>query len=280
MPNSASQRTRIKPRAAERERWGNMNNETNLYPAGHIRYSFEMYDAYEQAISCNLVHPAVREIILEKVNPSDIFSPEWQMTIHFGPIHSIEDVDETGDAIKDELFDMLSFTLNTRIAGIRLTGHGLTPRSGEGGIAHLLLPPLRCNASAKVGCFPLSEDSVKQVQNTLSRTSDPRYKALIGLFRHAISTDEPIVQFLILYLILYDTYRNQHKVDKQILSHAPTTPQSVSPHDGKTETIYTRLRNELTHRTAGSPETTRKEIMNNLDSFRTIVHRIIESSAP
>jgi len=247
MPNSASQRTRIKPRAAERERWGNMNNETNLYPAGHIRYSFEMYAAYEQAISCNLVHPAVREIILEKVNPSDIFSPEWQMTIHFGPIHSIEDVDETGDAIKDELFDMLSFTLNT---------------------------------SAKVGCFPLSEDSVKQVQNTLSRTSDPRYKALIGLFRHAISTDEPIVQFLILYLILYDTYRNQHKVDKQILSHAPTTPQSVSPHDGKTETIYTRLRNELTHRTAGSPETTRKEIMNNLDSFRTIVHRIIESSAP
>jgi hypothetical protein len=214
------------------------------------------------------------------VHPSDILSPEWQMTIHFGPVHSIEDVDKAGDTIKDEIFDMLSFTLNTRITRIRLTGHGLTPRPGEGGIAHLLLPALRCNASAKVACFPLSKDSVEKVQNTLSKNWDPRYKALVSLFRYAISTDEPIVQFLILYLILYDTYKNQHKVDKQILSHAPATPQSISPHDGKAETIYTRLRNELAHRTNAIPETMRKEIMNNLDSFRTIVHNIIESSAP
>lgn len=251
----------------------------NLYPAGYIKYTFKMYVAYDRAISCSLVHSDVRELVLEKANPSDEFDPEWRMTIHFGPIHSIEEIDETGNAIKDDVFDMLSFTLNTKIAGIRLTGHGLTPRSGEDGIAHLLFPPFECNASATVGCFRLSDSSVREVQNALSRVSSSRHKALISLFRHAIGTDEPIVQFLILYLILYDTYKNQPEIDKQILSHEPATPQSIRPHDGKSETIYTRLRNEITHRADVGPEITRTEIMNNLDRFRTIVHRILESTA-
>lgn len=255
-----------------------MSNETNLYPSGYIRYSFEMYAAYDQAISCNLVQPQVREIVLEKLKPSDMFNPEWQMTIHFGPMHSIDDVDKIGDVIKDEIFDMIAFTLNTRITGIRLIGHGLTPKSGEGGIAHLLLPQIRCNASAKIDCFPLSVGSVMEIQNTFARNSDPQYKALIGLYRHAITTDEPTVQFLILYLILYDTYKNQGEVDKHIISQEPSTPQSISPYSGKTETIYSRLRNEITHRTTPGPEATRNEIMNCMDSFRDIVHRIIESS--
>jgi hypothetical protein len=238
-----------------------------------------MYAVCDQAISCYFVHSDVREIILEKVYPSDIYSTEWQITFHFGPVRSIEDVDEIGDAIKNEIFDMIAFTLNTKITQIRLIGHGLTPRSGEGGIAHLLAPAFKCNASAKVECFPLSDELVKEVQDKLSRTLAPRYKALIGLFRQAISTEEPIVQFLILYLILYDTFKTQSKVDKKILSHAPNTLQSVSPFNGKDETIYTRLRNEITHRPATSPEITRKEIMDNLDSFRTIVRGIIKSIA-
>ncbi len=256
-----------------------MSNEINLYPTGYIEYAFKMHAAHDRAISCDFVHSDVRELVLEKVNPSDEFDPEWWMTIHFGPIHSIEEVDEIGNAIKDDIFDMLSFTLNTKISGIRLTGHGLTPRSGEGGIAHLLSPPFECNASGKVGCFRLSDNSVQDVQNALSRVYSSRHKALISLFRYAIGTDEPVVQFLILYLILYDTYKNQREIDKQILSHEPATPQSISPHDGKPETIYTRLRNEITHRTNVGPEITKTKIMDNLDRFRTIVHRILESTA-
>ena len=257
-----------------------MNNETNLYPAGYVRYSFQMYASYEQAISCNLAHhPNVREIIFEKVYPANIYSPEWQMTINFGRIHSIEDVDKAGEAIKDELFDILSFTLDTRITGIKLADHGLTPRSGEGGIADLLIPMMQCNASAKVGCFPLSEVSVKEVQNTFLRTSDPQHKKFIELFRYAIGADESIVQFLIYYLILYEICNNQHGVDEKILSFEPDTPQTLSPKNQKDyETVYTRLRNELTHRTTANRETTRMEIMNCLDSFRAIVHRILVES--
>jgi hypothetical protein len=238
-----------------------------------------MHVTHDRAISCKLVHSNTRELVIEKVNPVDEFDPEWRMTVHFGPVHSIEEVDETGNAIEDDIFDMLSFTLNTKIVGIRLAGHGLTPRPGEGGSAHLLLPPCECNATGRVGGFRLSNNNVQEVQDALSRISISRHKPLISLFRHAIGADEPIVQFLILYLILYDRYGNQHEVDRQIVLHEPATPQSISPHGGKPETIYTRLRNEITHRTNVSPETTRAEIMDNLDGFRMIVHRIIKLMA-
>jgi len=165
--------------------------------------------------------------------------------------------------------------LNTRIAGIRLAAHGLTPRPEEGIIAHLLLPAIECKGTARSGGFRLSNNNVQEVQDALSRIPISQHKPLISLFRHAIGADEPVVQFLILYLILYDRYGNQHEVDRQVMLHEPATPRSISPHDGRQETIYTRLRNEIIHRT-NAPDTTRAEIIDNLDGFRIIVHRILK----
>ena len=250
------------------------------YPAGYIQYAFKMHVTYDRAISCTLVHSNATGLVLEKENSADEFDPEWRMTVHFGPVHSIEEVDETGNAIKDDIFDMLSFTLNTKIAEIRLAGHGLAPRPGESGNAHLPFPPCECsNATGRVGGFRLSNNKVQEVQDALSRISTSQHKPLVSLFRHAIGTDEPIVQFLILYLILYDRYGKQHEIDKQIMLHEPATPQSTSPRNGKPETIYTRLRNEINHRTNAGPKTTRAEIMDNLDGFRMIVHRILKQMA-
>jgi len=257
----------------------NQINQSSMYPAGYIRYAFKMYVTHDRAISCKLGHSNTNELVLEKVNPADEFDPEWHMTVHFGPVHSIEQVDEIGNAIKDDIFDLLSFTLNSKIAEIRLAGHGLTPRPGEGAIGHFLIPPFECKGTARSGGFRLSNDNVQEVKDALSTISASRHKPLISLFRHAIATDEPIIQFLILYLILYDKFGNQPEVDRQIILHAPTTPQSISPHSGKPETIYTRLRNEIAHRAKVGPDATRAEIMNNLDRFRMIVHGILKSMA-
>ena len=49
--------------------------------------------------------------VFEKVNPIDAFDPEWLMMVHLGPVQSIEEVDKIGNAIKDEIFDMLSLIL-------------------------------------------------------------------------------------------------------------------------------------------------------------------------
>lgn len=183
----------------------NQINQSSQYPVGYIQYAFKMHVTQDRAISCKLVQSNTRELVLEKVNPADEFDPEWRMTLYFGPVHSIEEVDETGNAIKDDIFDMLSFTLNTKIAEIRLAGHGVTPRPGEGCKLSSPAPPCECNATGRVGGFRLSNNNVQEVQDAFLRISISRHKPLISLFRHAIGTDEPIVQFLILYLILYDS---------------------------------------------------------------------------
>jgi hypothetical protein len=255
----------------------NQTNHSSLYPAGHIRYAFKMHVAHDIAITCKVAHPKVRELVLEKVTPADEFDAEWIMTIHFGSVNSIEEVDEVGNSIKDDIIDMLSFILNTKIAETKLVGHGLTPRPGEGGIAHLLLPSPKFGGTGKVGGFRLSSENIQEVQNAVSRISGLKHKPLISLFRHAISTDEPLVQFMIFYLILYEMYRTQPAVDRYIMNVAPSTPQSISPHTRKPETIYTKLRNEITHRTSGGLEITKAEIVNHLDEFRVIVHRAVKS---
>ncbi len=256
----------------------NQTNHSSQYPAGHIQYAFKMHAVHDRAISCKVAHSKARELVFEKVNPADKFDAKWLMTIQFGPVYSIEEVDEIGNAIKDDIIDMLSLVLNTKIGETRLVGHGLAPRPGEGGIAHPVIPSFECSATGKVGGFRLGSKNIQGVQNAVARISSLQHKPLISLFRHAISSDDPVVQFMILYLILYEMYRNQSAVDKHIMEVAPTTPQSISPHTRNPETVYTRLRNEITHRTNVGPEITRAEIIKHLDEFRTIVHRVVKST--
>lgn len=247
------------------------------YPSGHIQYAFNMYVDHDTPIFCKVLHLKVGELVFEKVNPADQFDPEWLMTINLDTVYSIEEVHNIGDMVKDDILDMLSLILDTRISDTRVVGHGLAPRPGEGGIAHILGPPCKLCATGKVGGFKLNSKNIQDFQNALLKISSLRYKPLIGLFRYAIRTDEPVVQFIILYLILYEMHKTQQAVDKYIMKVAPTTPQELSPHTRKLETIYTKLRNEITHRTNVGPETTRAEVMNYLDDFRRIVHEAMKS---
>ena len=256
----------------------NQTNHSSQYPAGHIQYAFKMHVAHDRAISCKVALSKARELVFEKVNPADEFDAKWLMTIHFGPVYSIEEVDEIGNAIKDDIIDMLSFILNTKIGETRLVGHGLAPRPGAGGIAHPVITSFECSATCKVGGFRLSSKNIEEVQDAVARITSLPPKPFISLFRHAISNDEPLVQFMILYLILYEMYKKQSAVDKHIMKVAPTTPRSISPHTEKPETVYTMLRNQITHRTSVGPEITRAEIIKHLDEFRPIVHRVVKST--
>jgi hypothetical protein len=247
------------------------------YPAGHIKYAFEMHVTHDKIISCKIPHPKVKELVFEKLNPADEFDPKWFLTIHLSEIYSIEEVQEIGNAIKDDVVDMLSFSLNTKVGEMKVVGYGLTPRPGEGGIVHLLMPPPEIRSTGKTGSLKLSSDNIQEIQDALLRMSSLKHKPLIRLFRYAISDNHPVVQFMILYLILYEMHKNQSEVDRYILKFAPTTPQSISPHTGNLETIYTKLRNEITHRTNVQPETAIAEIISNLDEFKKIVHITLKS---
>jgi hypothetical protein len=255
---------------------GNQVNHSSPYPAGHIKYAFEMYVSHDKIISCKIPHPKVKKLVFEKLDPADEFDPQWLLTIHLSKIYSIEEVQEIGNAIKEDVVDMLSFTLNTKVGEMKVVGYGLTPRPGEASIGHLLIPPPKVSMTGKTGGFKLSRENIREIQDGLLRMSSLKNKPLVRLFRFAISDNHPVVQFMMLYLILSEIHKNQPGVDRYILKVAPTTPQSLSPYTKNLETIYTRLRNEITHRTNVGLKTTMAEIISKLDEFKQIVHMALK----
>jgi hypothetical protein len=88
---------------------------------------------------------------------------------------------------------------------------------------------------------------------------------------------EPIGKYIALYQLLLGVCDDrQSELDKLILSIDPTTHQSVAPRDGKLETLYTRMRNELAHvRPGANMFSTYQEVKLHLARFEWIVQKII-----
>lgn len=251
-------------------------NNSSPYPGGHIQYSFRMHVGYDGVLSFQIGHPRVREVIIEKEKPDDQYDSEWHITIHFGPVCTIDEVQNIGNTIKDDVLDTLSLILNSKISEVKTVSYNVMPRNGEGAIGHSLLPLLQSKGYGRVGVRQLSNDDITEVKSALLTMFSAKNDGHIILFRHAISNDDPVVQFLILYLILFDN-KKQEKVDEIIMKFAPSTTQSLSPFTQKSETIYTRLRNEIAHRANVNLDSTRAEIIDNLNDFRAIVQQVIKS---
>ena len=94
-------------------------------------------------------------------------------------------------------------------------------------------------------------------------------------FRFAISQANPVSRFMFLYNILLALHGDkQANVDAYVLTEEPGTSQSSSPMGKGTETIYTRLRNEVAHVRKGAvPEKTFNEIKANVSTFQSLVKK-------
>lgn len=262
------------------------DNLLTLYPGGEAQYSFRMYAAYDHPICCTTADPRVIECVFSKVDTADPFDPAWHLRIRLGPLHSTEEIDEIGNAMKDDIFDKLSLAFNIRVDQIRMTGHPLTPIPGGGGIADCISPMPTLTMEGRGGGRQLLADDIQVLQDILVKSVPLQNTVLVALYCSALGTDDPVAKFLILYLILYEVSGNddQQKVDDLIKCCAPLTvmnQRSWVDKKGVTksidETIYTRLRNEITHRIAVRREENREAIISNLDAFQTIVHQVLRS---
>jgi hypothetical protein len=92
---------------------------------------------------------------------------------------------------------------------------------------------------------------------------------------------EPIGRFVALYaLLLSEGGDRQSEVDRLILEFDPNTQQIPSPKNGKLETLYTRLRNELAHvRATSNVFSTHDEIELHLTRFQWLVKSILRPRA-
>jgi hypothetical protein len=100
---------------------------------------------------------------------------------------------------------------------------------------------------------------------------------LLKRFNFARMINEPIGKFVSLYALLASRCRdNQIETDKLIETIDPSVGKSLSPKTGKSETIFTRLRNELAHnRTGMSIIETHKSVYLHLPRFEWIVKVVV-----
>ncbi len=101
---------------------------------------------------------------------------------------------------------------------------------------------------------------------------------LIQMFYDATTIIEPVGRFISLYTLLLHKFSDkQENVDEEILKIDPTVAQFRSPHNKGYETIFTKLRNEMSHKREGSNILkTQDFIKMNLDRFEKIVWNVIE----
>ena len=119
------------------------------------------------------------------------------------------------------------------------------------------------------------DPSVSKIKNKMKKKYD---LASLQMYYDSATIIEPIGRFISLYALLLHKFSDtQKKVDDAILSVDSTVSQFRSPLNAKVyETIFTKLRNELSHKRDGvSILKTHNEVKSNIDRFERIVIKLV-----
>lgn len=128
-----------------------------------------------------------------------------------------------------------------------------------------------CHAT---GTVLAGEPSVKKIKDKMQAKFD---LPSIQMFYDAATVVEPVGRFISLYtLLLHKFADNQKDVDEAILKIDPTVAQFNSPHTKGYETVFSKLRNEMSHKREGiNILETQYNIKLNVDRFESIVKKLI-----
>lgn len=116
-----------------------------------------------------------------------------------------------------------------------------------------------------------------QVKGIKERMQEKYDLPSIQMFYDAATVMEPVGRFLSLYTLLLHKYDDDQKtVDEAIVGADPTVAQFRSPHAKGYETVFSKLRNEMSHKREGiNILETQNEIKLNVDRFEAIVKKLI-----
>jgi len=117
----------------------------------------------------------------------------------------------------------------------------------------------------------LGQENVKQLKESMKQDYD---LSKLQVFFDAATIEEPVSRFISLYtLMLHCCGDSQPKVDKAIVGIDPTVFQNKSPKGGY-ETVFTKLRNELSHKRDGiNMIETHNQVRANIQRFEYIVKK-------
>lgn len=108
----------------------------------------------------------------------------------------------------------------------------------------------------------------------------PLFAAYSAMYRAALDSSDEITKFMLLYNILCSLVKGESQggVDRLIASVCPGVEVLISPQGcNKRETVFTRLRNEISHHRSGSIfRTERYDVYKVVSVFNKIVKRVIQ----
>lgn len=133
---------------------------------------------------------------------------------------------------------------------------------------------IRSSVSAQA-TVTAGELSVTRIKNKMKEEYD---LASLQMYYDSATIIEPIGRFISLYaLLLHKFSDSQKQVDEAILAIDPTISQFRSPLNTKIyETIFTKLRNELSHKRDGvNILKTHNEVRSNVERFERIVKELM-----
>lgn len=249
----------------------------NNFPGGHVEYSFEMYVDHRESIRCKIDDSRINEIIISKLVADDPFDCKWKLVVLCLEVSSISEVDSIVEENKDNIFNMISFVFREKVDNINKIGHGLIPKNNEEAQCHIIEPLDTVNIFGKVGGRKLNAAEIHELGEIFVHSKMINNDPLVTIFSYASRVEDHVVQFMFFYLILYEIYKKQSLIDNFIMKIYPETIRYSSTYNEKQETIFTKLRNEITHRANSSPEENKNDIICNVNKLKYIAHAAIMS---
>jgi hypothetical protein len=186
-----------------------------------------------------------------------------------------EDAQATTKPVLDSILGQIAVELDVGIGEPQQTMFGYSNDEGDWELKHSHSISWRARPPDVV------PDAEKREELATLLKQTPQSPQLLAAYRFACSRHDPVAQFMFLYnILLQNCGDRQGRVDSFIRDALPGVEETVSPHrKGKTETVFTRLRNEVGHVRDKAPSAqTVAEIEQHLPAIRDLVQAAIKNS--
>jgi hypothetical protein len=219
------------------------------------------------------------EVGVEKVEIASQNGNEITSVVHVTAVPTEEAGRAIASKVNTTALDRLSFLYNIAIENGEITDSQFTSLNPPPG-HHLRAGHATMTATGGV-VNAVRGFSADRIKADLEQES-PISEQYFGLFRSARLSESPVEEFIHLYNLLLMLIGDLQKpVDDFIMREVPTTQLGPSGNPkakaGETETIYTRLRNELGHHRKGvNLNTTKADMAKCVGDLATLTKKAIE----
>ncbi|MDE2058384.1 MAG: hypothetical protein KGL31_10835 [candidate division NC10 bacterium] len=214
------------------------------------------------------------EASVEKVDIVGQNGEEIRTTVYLSSVASHDEGRALAAKVTEKALDRMSIRHNLAIEKARMTEDQFSPLNSKPGVLEVAAGSVVCVGFAAKLVLGIPPAELKA---ELEKPSLPG-EDYFGLFRSACQSTGPVEAFMHLYNILLMLRKDQAGVDAFIITKDPTVPQTPQPGKPKvTETVYTRLRNELGHHRAGvNLDNTKAEMATRLGGLMSLTAQAIQ----